>query len=1110
MTTFTSPVRSIEDIYPLSPMQQGMLFHSLLNPGTGQYTEQLSTSLIGPFNMDAFRQSWQEVLNRHSILRSSFVWEDIEEPLQIVHKQVDLPLTYEDWSLDNSNDIRNKFEILLERDRVAPFDLAQSPLMRFYVIRISTENHSFIWSHHHILLDGWSTPILFNEVFTYYDNFSKNILVDLPQPQPFRNYIGWLKKQDLQKAEDHWRTYLNGFTTSTPLIVDNIPDDPEEEEENKPGDDHPLIEASLSLQSTLKLRDFSKQHGITLNTLMQGAWAILLNRYSGEEDIIFGATVSGRPPELSGSEKMVGMFINTLPVRINFKRGGILLDSLIQLQKQNVANSLFEYTPLFQIQAWSQIPPGFSLFDSILIFENYPVEPALLEHRGTLSIQNIRHSSSTNYPLTIVASVSQVFNIHASYDANRIHKDVAERMLHHLTFILENIPDNSLMPIEKISILKEDERALVIEYFNNTKVENGFDGCIYQLLEHQANKNPDVIAIKSVEGDLTYQAFNKKVNQLANYLISIGVGPETRVGLCLRRSVAMLIGIYGIMKAGGVYVPMDPGLPIARMSYTIEDSGIKVLLTQESILPFLPDSDGLKICLDRDWEAISVFPEDNPLIGVKPENAVYIIYTSGSTGIPKGVVVEHRSLTNIAINAAKVFGIGIGTRMLQIMSISFDAAGEEIHPTIISGGTLVLSNSDIEMTGYSILQFCQENKVNIIHLPTAIWHQIVLDVEGRSLKIPESISVLIVGGETPSVDRLNAWIQASINDFKFINAYGPTETTITTTYYELNCSKRINIPASSIPIGKPIANVFTYVLDKWNQPTPVGIPGEMFIGGMGVARGYQNQPELTNQRYGKGFNGDTLYKTGDRVIWLSNGNLQFLGRLDEQVKWRGYRIELGEIENKIIQYPGIRETIVVLREDHESDPRLVAYIVPNEPGSVDLSNLKSHIKQNLPEYMNPSHYVFLEKLPLTTTGKIDKKSLPLPELFHSSEKSSYFPPKNATEEILAGIFADVLKVKEVSIIDNFFELGGHSLLATQFISRLRQLYGIDVPLRALFEYPTVATISTVVSEKLQERQKFEAIDQEQHAQLSALLKQIGQLSDEEVRRLVEARRKTDS
>ncbi|MEH2171960.1 amino acid adenylation domain-containing protein [Nostoc sp.] len=1071
--------KNIEDVYPLSPMQAGMIFHSLLALESGVYCEQTCFELHGGLNVSAFAQAWQQVIARHPILRTACVWENLEKPLQVVGRQVKFPWQEEDWRGVEPKEQQKKLAALLIADRQRGFELSQAPLMRLLLIRLSEQVYHFTWSHHHILLDGWSAPIIFKEVITYYKAFCQNKNIYLESPPPYRDYIAWLQQQNLSQAEVFWRTTLKGFTAPTPIGIKPIIQHSTDNGEQK---------IKVSATTTSALQFLAKQHQLTLNTLVQGAWALLLSRYSGEEDIVFGATVSGRPPNLPKAEAMVGLFINTLPVRVKIDPEQFLLPWLKQLLAQQVEVRQYEYTPLSEIQKWSDIPPGSPLFESIVVFENYPIEKSWLELGIDLDIKNRRSFDRTNYPLTVSAVPGEELLLKIAYQqSDRLDSDSIARMLGHFQNLLADMATNPNQRIKDLSLLTANEQHQLLIEWNNTQTDYPQDQCIHQLFEAQVEKTPEAIAVVFEDKQLTYLELNQRANQLAHYLQKLGVGPEVLVGICVERSLEMVMGILGILKAGGAYVPLDPAYPKERLAFMLEDAQISVLLTQQRLVARLPKHEAKIVCLDADWEIIAQESQENLSTQLAFKNLAYVIYTSGSTGKPKGVTIQHNSLVNYVKTACLEYELKSSDRILQFASISFDTAAEEIFPCLVQGATLVLRIDSMLSSIPSFLQKCQALNLTVLDLPTAFWHQLTTELAEESLQLPEQLRLVIIGGEKALSQRLAIWQKHVGQRVQLINSYGPTEATIVATTSNLSRLIEVHPAFQEVPIGRGIHNVQIYVLDSYLQPTPIGVPSELYIGGVGVARGYLNLPELTALKFIPNpfskESGTRLYRTGDLARYLPNGDIEILGRIDDQVKIRGFRIELGEIEAVINQYKELTEAVVIVREDIPDDKRLVAYLVPHST-EFSVIELRNFLKSKLPSHMIPSAFVVLEEIPLTPNGKIDRRALPVPNILHLESEENPDITLTPVQEMLAGIWAEILGIKQVGIHENFFELGGHSLLATRVISQIRKAFKVDLPLRYLFESPTVAELAKEIDKTTKAGLKFKLPNIEQTSRLN--------------------------
>jgi amino acid adenylation domain-containing protein/non-ribosomal peptide synthase protein (TIGR01720 family) len=1055
----------IESIYPLSPMQQGMLFHSIYAPHSGVYFQQTALKLQGDVNETALREAWQKVVDRYSVLRTLFVWENCPIPLQVVLKQVTLPWSNLDWSSLSPKEQQQQLSELLQREREQGFDFNQPPLIHCTLIKLSDETYKFIWSFHHILIDGWSLPIIFKEAFSFYQAEQTGETCCLPTAVPYRDYIAWLNSQNTEAAFEFWQETLRGFSAPTSLRIDKIKS-PHQSPQQTAYSNYSELELRLGVEVSRELQNVANQNYLTLSTIVQGVWALLLSRYSGEENVVFGVTVSGRTANLSGIEKMVGLSINTLPLLVQISPSEKLIPWLAQIQQSMSKIQDYCYTPLFEIQACSEVTGGMPLFESIVVFENYPVDKAGFNEESSLHLSEIEGLGQTNYPLTLVAIPGDELSIRISYDNLRFEKDTMERMLGHLQTIFSAIAQKPQQNLAKLPLLSEPERHQLLVEWNNTESEYLKDKCIHQLFEKQVELTPDAVALVFEEQQLTYRQLNTKVNQLAHYLQSLGVKPEILVGICAERSLEMVIGLLGILKAGGAYVPLDPNYPEERLSYMLNDSGVEVLLTQEELLSSLPPSTIQTICLDRDWGMIEKQDRKNPDTGVGSENLAYVIYTSGSTGQPKGVLVEHYALVNHCQNIQSVYHLIPSDRVLQFASPSFDPFIEQtILPLTVGAGVVVRNEELWEASEFQ--EQIDKYGITVINLPPAYWQQLIWQWGNcTQLAAKDNLRLVIIGGDTMPPEALKFWQKTSLASTRLLNAYGPTEATITSTIFEVSSLASFQEFPDNIPIGRPIVNIQTYILDRYLQPVPIGIPGELYIGGNGLARGYLNLPELTNEKFiPNPFNPAQslrLYRTGDQARYLADGNIEFLGRIDNQVKIRGFRIELGEIEAVLNSYPQVQQAVVIVREDIADNKRLVAYVV-TEDDSINSNQLREGLKQKLPEYMVPSAFVFLETLPLTLNGKIDRNILPAPE-GEITRTDLYVAPRTQSEEIIANIFATILGTAVVGIDDNFFNLGGHSLLATQLISRLREIFQIEIPLRTVFESPTVAQLDQAITE----------------------------------------------
>ena len=1049
----------IEDSYPLTPIQHGMLVHSLSAPQSGVYIQQLVSVLREKLNLSAFQRAWEQVLRRHPALRTSFFWENTEQPVQRVHRDVVLPLQNLDWRDRDLDDQENQLERFLQSDRQLGFHLDQAPLMRLTLIRCAQTEYRLIWTSHHGLFDGRSRVLLLNEVFAFYEAICRGDNLNLSNPPPYRSYIDWLQKQNISKAETFWRTRLKDLNAGQSLAENHRQATPQ------PAQSYGKKTVRLSKTDTRALRSMVGRYQLTPNTLLQGAWSLLLSRYSGEEVVVFGATRAGRHAAFEGADSVVGLLINTVPVPVHVSPNSRLLPFLQSLRSQWIAMRDYEHTPLVKIHEWSPLSPGQPLFDNLLVFENYQLNALMREQGEQWKARDFHLRGTTHYPLTVAGYLGPHLSLEITYDHQLFDDETIERMLDHLRTLLVEMIHQPNRQLVDIPLLSPTERHQLLCEWNETKTDYPKDECIHELFEIQTEKTPDAIALICDNEQLTYRELNSRANRLAHFLDKLGVGPDMLVGICMERSIEMIVGLLGILKAGGAYVPFDPCYPEERLEFMLGDTHVHIVLTDVIGLASLPATSARVVCLDRDWEAIAKEPEVNSSSRSTADSLAYVIYTSGSTGLPKGVEVRHRGVVRLLFGVDYV-QLDRAQTIVQLAPLSFDAATFEVWGALLHGGKCVLFPEKVPSPG-ELEELLKKYQVTTLWLTAALFN-LVINEEPQALS---GVKQLLVGGEALSVPHVRKGL-AELPGTEIINGYGPTESTTFTCCYRI--PRELDEGLSSIPIGRPIGNTQVYILDPYLNPVPIGVAGELHVGGDGLARGYLNLSELTAEKFVKHpFSNDPharLYKTGDRARYLPDGNIEFLGRIDNQVKLRGYRIELGEIETVLNQNPAIRDAVVTLREDSPGDKRLIAHVVTHQQSSPTNNELKNYLREKLPEYMVPSAFLFLESLPLTPNGKVDRKALPGPDHSRPELDVAFAIPATPVEEILANIWAEILKLDTVGIHDNFFHLGGHSLIATQIVSRINQSFQIDFPLRKLFESPTIAGLAERIDQSLGQQQ----------------------------------------
>lgn len=1038
-------MENVSDIYKLSPIQSGMLFHVLKEPESGAYFAQYNCILEGDLDASIFQKSWQLVVERHAVLRTMFLWDNVKEPLQIVRKVVDIPWQHLDWKNLSAVEQQSALDSYLETDQQKGFDLSQAPLLRFTLIQMSPNNTQFVWSIHHLLIDGWSSSLLVSEVFSIYEQLLQKKAVQLDPAKPYSEYIAWLQQQNLDEAEGYWRNKLAGFTAPSSLPVGHLS---ENDLSLRSGysDQH----LSLDKETTKKLQNLARSSRLTMNTLIQGTWSILLSRYTHQQDVVFGVTMAGRPTDLAGSDKRVGLFLNTLPARVKLSPDQPLLDLFKDIQEQQLELGKYESTPLVKVQNWSDIPKGQPLFESIVVFENYP---AVSNSSRNLSIKNPSYIEHSNYPLSLLIIPDQ-HNLRfiIVYDRSVYADTVVERLLGHLHTLLDNIAAGLNQSIDQLDILTQQEQQQLVEW-NNTQTDYPKERCIHHLIEAH-NESQTVAVVTTNNQSLSYRELHNQANQLAHHLHSLGVKPNTLIGLCVERSIEMIVGILGILKAGGAYVPLDPDYPNQRLASMLLDfaDAETVLVTTTGLISNLPEHPARVVCIDDLRELPTTTPKNHILAKGLTEGSAddlaYMIYTSGSTGEPKGVLVSHRNLVHSTLARVQYYPEALNAFLL-LSSFAFDSSVAGIFWCLSQGKTLVLPEPDQEKDIEALSNLIEKFQVShTLCVPSL--YRMILDY-ADPIKLG-SLANVIVAGEACTTDLVAQHFQV-LPETVLYNEYGPTEATVWSSVSRLQ-------PTQAITIGRPIANTRVYILDEQQKALPVGVPGELYIAGEGVTQGYYNQLELTEAFFvpdpfcSEYFSSEPCakcYRSGDLARYKADGSIEFLGRVDQQIKIHGYRIELGEIETVLKQIPGVLGAVAIARDD-----QLLAYV---KSFSVSISDCEALLALELPEYMQPNHVVILDEFPLLPNGKTDLQALPEPEQQEPME--GFVAPRSDVEQTLVDIWADVLNLDRVSIEDHFLQIGGDSILSIQIIAKARQKNLFFTP-KDLFERPQISRLSELV------------------------------------------------
>jgi amino acid adenylation domain-containing protein len=1031
--------KNISAVYRLSGLQQGMLFHGLYEVGSATYMEQLSCNLVG-VDLDIFKTTWNQIIKSHSILRTSFNYDSFKIPVQCVHDAVHFPIEITDIrQLDNLGQAAavKQYE---EADLSKGFDFKTAPLMRIGLLQLTNGDYRMVWTTHHILMDGWSLGILMGEFLNTYELLKSGKQLLVKDEDRFEDYIRYIDRIDKVAEKDFWSNYLTGVEQSTllPFLATGV-------DRNKGLGNFITLPLLLNEAVSAEIQHFAQHNRLTVNTLFQGVWAYLLHQYTGNNNIVYGVIVSGRPDDLDRVEKRVGMYINTLPFHAAINPGKGIVEWLQDIQTEQVNARQYQYTPLQTAQVLTGLHGDW--FDTLLSFENFPVDEIIGSKHWSLKVEDLHLTEHTNYPLSVFVENGKQINIRFNYNGTLLHESYVNEISLHFENVLQQIIAGDDQKIGDLSLLTKAAEQQLLSTFNDTATDYPVDKTIVDLFKERALAAPDSVAVIFETQHLSYRELDERSSQLAHYLIKKGIQKETLVPICIERGIDMVVGLLGILKAGGAYVPVDPEYPADRIAYMLEDTHASIVISsRESRSKITGDASVEIIEIDGDWSPVSLEPTTDVAIRPDTKQLAYVIYTSGSTGKPKGVMIEHTSVVNLLLSIANDVSFNACSVFMSVTTFSFDICYLELYMPLVSGGKLVVLSRESAMDGFKLADHIKQYQPTHVQGTPSTW-QLLLDA---SLQNNEQIKML-VGGEALKADLKSALTQKG----EVWNVYGPTETTIWSTIKKLATNENISI-------GKPIWNTTIQILNASGQLVPAGVAGEILIGGVGLARGYYNRPDLTAEKFVtiKGSSEGAcsrMYRTGDLGRWLPDGNIECLGRIDEQVKIRGYRIELGEIETLLQQSGFVKQAVVLAKEDKNGNKRLVGYIVPD--GKFDKQLLQNHLSEKLPEYMVPALWMQLEVLPLTPNGKINRKALPNPD---ASEllMNVYAAPRNAMETQLASIWQQLLQVERVGIDDNFFELGGHSLLVMRLVTIVRKEMGMELSIKQVFQHATIATLAT--------------------------------------------------
>lgn len=1032
---------------PLSFAQQRLWFLDQLAPETSLYNISKAIRLNGPLNLEALQKTLDTIVARHEILRTRIVAID-GIPTQTISESGSAKLEIIDLSKRTDGSDQAELHRLIDGEARRPFNLFSDLMVRATLLRLGENDCVLVLVTHHIASDGWSMSIFLGELAALYGSFSTGKPSPLSElPIQYADYAvwqrEWLQGEVLQAQLSYWKKQLSGVP-----VLELPTDRPRPAAQTFPG-----AHQSLVLPKTLgdDLKSLGRKSGATPFMTLLAAFQALLHRYTGQEDIAVGSPIANRTR--SEIEGLIGFFVNTVVLRTGLSGDPTFQELLARVRE--VALDAYEHQDLPFEKLVEELHPDRNLshnplFQVMFSFQNVP--------RSNLSLPGLSASTidvdadAAKFDLTLsMAEAADSLTASFQYNTDLFEGTTIARMLRHFRTLLEGVVADPDRRLSDLPILSEGERRQLLAEWNDTRKDYPRGKCIHELFEAEAERSPDAVAVVFQDKQLTYRELNRRANQLARYLQKRGVGPEVLVGICMERSLDTVVGLLGILKAGGAYLPLDPAYPKERIAFMLEDTKAQVLLSQQSLLANLPESKAQVIRLDSDWETIAADGDGNPVPTVTEANLAYVIYTSGSTGQPKGVAIAHRSTVTLLRWARTIFTPEDLAGVLASTSICFDLSVFELFMPLSWGGKVILAKDVLQLPALRAA-----GDVTLVNtVPSAILELL------RIGAVPAAVRTISLAGEplrTPVVKQ----IYEQRNVERVFDLYGPSEDTTYSTW----ALRKSSGPAT---IGRPVANTEIYILDPHLQPVPLGVPGELHIGGMGLARCYMNRPDLTAEKFiphpFSAEPGARLYKTGDLARYLVDGNIELLGRIDHQVKIRGFRIELGEIESVLVRHPAVHEAVVAVREDGSKDLRLVAYVVPKRDSRPELADLRGLLKSKLPDYMIPSAFVLLDVLPLTPNGKVDRRALPAPEARRPESGNRFVPPADALELQLTKIWEEVLGVKPIGVKDNFFDLGGHSLLAVRLFAQIRKLTGKNPPLAALFRAPTVEELARIIREQ---------------------------------------------
>jgi amino acid adenylation domain-containing protein len=1155
--------------FPLSYSQQRLWFLDQLEPGSALYNIAPAIRIRGALNVSALEMSFRELIRRHEALRTTFE-KDGGQPVQVIHEESDFNITLTELTEIAPAQIDAEIRQHAVAEAARPFNLQTGPLLRASLLRFSDLDHLLLITMHHIVSDNWSTGLLVHEVIRLYEAFSRNQPSPLPEiTAQYADFAVWQRKwlrgKTLENQVKFWREHLEGAPPALEMPLDF--QRPAYQTNN--GDS---LAFSLSKEELARLHELGRRYDATLFMTLLASFYVLLYRYSGQTDICVGTPIANR--NRAETEALIGFFVNTLALRAGLSGNPAFAALLRQIKDITLGAYAHQDLPFETLV--EELHPERNMsrspfFQCMFVLNNAPVEKLLMSGLE-LSLVEIENKTS-KFDLIFNALESENgVSFKVEFNTDLYRPETIRRMIGHYTTILKSVIRNPEQPIADMALLSPDEARLLLEWSQPpARIRSGKN--IIELFRAGLADHADTVAIRVMDEMLTYRQLDELSDRLAAHLMASGLTQGQIAGVCAGRSVQLMIGLWAVLKAGGVYLPLDPSYPTERLQYMFNDSGASLLVTEQKLAHLLNGDHLQTVLLDRGFIDALPVPGRFTFPAIAGDQTAYIIYTSGSTGQPKGVEISHAAIADHCLDMQAHYELTTQDRVLQFAALNFDASIEQILPPLITGATVIMREDELWETG-RFHEMLRRHDLTVINLPTAYWAQLAREwVQQPELADGHRVRLVIIGGDTLNPDALKLWQQTAMNNIRLLNAYGPTETTITATTFEIKPDFSEQYRIGRVPIGRPRANREVYIVDALNYPTPPGVPGELLIGGNALAKGYLNRPELTEEKFisnllaagdknpnacpeqsrrdksqisnsachpaiagpslgredsederlkikdqkqtedGNKINRqaypgtaegschavaallppDRLYRTGDLARFLPDGNIDFMGRVDQQVKIRGFRIELGEIETLLHKHQAIRNVVVAARGEKSGEKRLVAYY--EQHADVDSAELRNFLKTQLPDYMIPAIFMHLPQLPLDPSGKINRRALPEPSGEDLQLRTAYVAPRTPTEEKLAGIVGEVLNLNKVGVQDNFFELGGHSMMATQVVSRIRDAFGVEVSLRALFEHPTVEGIATAITE-------VEARDR-QSDNIEQFLDELEGLSEEEVQRLLD-------